>query len=100
MTDMKRSLKDSLGKNTARGAADAGNDLPNGVSEEISDLVGKYSGMSESELMRTLKTETDRQKKEGRFDQASLTNGMNAILPMLNDGQKKKLFEIINQIKG
>ena len=97
---MKRSLKDSINKNAPRAAEEAGNEIPRELSEKLSSIVGKYSGMSESELMSALKAETDRQKKEGRFDQASLTNGMNAILPMLNDGQKKKLFEIINQIKG
>ena len=62
------------------------------------ELIKKYSGMSENELMRELKAETDRQRTEGRFDGGAIKKGMEAIMPMLNEGQKQKLKDIIGRL--
>lgn|GEM_PF-3313925 len=61
-------------------------------------IINEYSGKSESELMNELLNTTAKLKAEGKFDTAALQQGMQAILPMLNDEQKQKLFRIVGQL--
>ena len=88
---MKRSLKDTLSKN-APGEKD--------IQGDVKEIVERYSGMSETELMNVLLKETGRQKKEGKFDRTQVESGVNAILPMLNADQRRKLAEIMGRIDG
>ena len=98
---MKRSLRETLDKKSPEGAdfgaavRSAGAELPGDVNE----LVDKYKGMDENELMKNLLSETRRRKADGSFDMASIRNGMNAILPMLNGEQKKRLYEIVGRME-
>ncbi len=92
---MKRSFKQTLGGRQGQPEAPAEGGE---VRRDIEPLLKKYSGMSESELMRELKEATGRQKAEGRFDEASVKKGMDAIMPMLSDEQKKKLFDIMGML--
>lgn len=70
-------------------------DLPG----EIKELAGKYGGMNENQLMEALMTETRKRKAEGSYDPASIQSGVNALLPMLNDEQKRRLFDIIGRME-
>jgi hypothetical protein len=92
---MKRSLKETINKKapSGKGAPDAG-ELP----EDVRELAGKYRGMNESQLMDALMSETRKRKAEGSYDPASIQSGVNALLPMLNEEQKRKLFEIIGRM--
>ena len=90
---MKRSLKSEL-NSKAESAKPEG-----GLSKaELGDIVNEYSGMSENELMRELIAKTNKQKAEGRFDASSVEKGVNALLPMLNEDQKRKLYSILDRL--
>lgn len=93
---MKRSLKDTLSKKDVKGGETACTDALPG---DIGELADKYKGMNESELMMNLMSETRRRKADGSFDMDSIRNGVNALLPMLDAGQKKKLYEIIGKME-
>ncbi|MCR5808018.1 MAG: hypothetical protein K6G56_00495 [Clostridiales bacterium] len=93
---MKKSLRESLKTESAE-SKNANRDEFNSRAD-VNTLINEYSGMSENELMQELISATARQKAEGRFDGESLKKGVNAILPMLNDQQKKKLYEIIGRL--
>jgi hypothetical protein len=84
-----KSFRETMKKNRAEeDNASAGSD----------ELLKKYSGMSENELMRELLNATGKQKDEGKFDPDSVKKGVNAIMPMLNAEQKRKLSEIIGKL--
>ncbi|MBO4563272.1 MAG: hypothetical protein J5772_06650 [Clostridia bacterium] len=91
---MKRSLRDSIAK---KEPAEAGPER-NNVGRSVNELMNEYSGMSENELMRELIAATSRQKAEGSFDSAALQKGVSTILPMLNEEQKRKLYDILGRI--
>lgn len=102
---MKRSFKESLLKDGSeyagaergeKSAEPRGPDNTAGAAETPGELIKKYSGMSESELMRELKAATDMQKADGSFDRSALRKGAEAILPMLGEAQRKKLDRILS----
>ena len=92
---MKRSLRDTLNKKTP---ANAGDIDERALPEEIRGRADRYRGMSESRLMEELLAETRKRKAEGSYDAASIRNGVNALLPMLDEEQKRKLYEIIGRM--
>ena len=86
---MKRSFKETRNaaeENGARETADA------------RELFDKYSGMSEAALMHELDALTQKQRSEGSFDRAAIEHGAQAILPMLNEEQRKKLKGILQRL--
>ena len=93
---MKRSFKKTLEGKASPTAPEAAEERILDGSTEA--LIGRYSGMSESELMRELMTATSRQKAEGKFDPDAVKKGMDAIMPMLDDAQKRKLREIVGKL--
>lgn len=93
---MKRSLRETLSEKGGGNAKGAGTkDLP----ADLGVLADRYSGMNESELMMNLMSETRKRKADGSFDMDSIQNGVSAIMPMLDESQKRKLFEIIDRMK-
>lgn len=91
---MKRSLS-----STVKGGEKPGAGHPEAVTESgVREMMNKYSGMSESELMRELLSVTAKQKAEGNFDAGSLERGVNTLLPMLNEEQKRKLYGILGKL--
>ena len=84
---MKKSLRESV---SAKKQPD--------VLTEDENIISQDSGLSEPELMAELKKATAKQKAEGRFDPSAVKQGVESIMPMLNDQQKRKLFEILGQI--
>lgn len=91
---MKKSLKETFGEKREGSGSPAGG-AGNG---ELEELIGRYSGKSEAELMRELISETSRRKAEGTFDEAQLKRGAEAILPFLSEGQKQKLYSILGRL--
>ena len=86
---MKRSFRETI--NNKAPAED-------GIRGNVQEIVDRYSGMSEDQLMSALLAETSKQKKEGRFDKSQVENGISAILPMLSEEQKRKLSMIMGRI--
>ena len=66
--------------------------------KSFSDLIGQLSGKSENELMRELSDLTSIKKAEGTFDIDSIQQSAKRIAPMLNDEQRRRLNEIINNL--
>lgn len=112
---MKRSLRKELGagsansidpkggcpcnkSNVGRTPESFGHSTDNGINRDLSEVIGMYSGKSESELMRELVTLTARQKAEGSFDPGSVQKGVEAIMPMLDSAQRQKLNEILRTL--
>ena len=62
------------------------------------ELINKYSGMSEDGLMRELRALTDKQRAEGSFDKGLIERKAEAILPLLSEDQRKKLFQILGSL--
>ncbi len=89
---MKKSLRESV---SAKKQPDV---LTEDTRAEAENIISQYSGLSEPELMAELKKATAKQKAEGRFDPSAVKQGVESIMPMLNDQQKRKLFEILGQI--
>lgn len=81
------------------------NDSFNGMNKETlnaqagaDEMIRKYSGMNEDGLMRELKDLTEKRRREGGFDLAGIERSLEAIRPMLNDDQLKKLNAIISSL--
>ena len=67
--------------------------------KNVDELMQKYGGRSESELMSELKKVTDQQKRSGQFSEAELAAAENSILPYLNEEQQAKLRQILDAIR-
>lgn len=67
--------------------------------KNVDELMQKYGGRSETELMSELKKVTDQQKRSGQFSEAELSAAENSILPCLNEEQQAKLRQILDAIR-
>ena len=63
------------------------------------ELMDKYSRKSEGELYAELAELTAKQKADGSFDPAAIERGVEAISPMLNNEQRRKLNDIIKSLR-
>ena len=95
---MKKSLRAAVMEKNGENTEKERQSIPPDASESVDSLINKYSGMSEDGLMRELLSATGRQKAEGRFDRAALQKNVQTLLPMLDEGQKRKLFEIMKKL--
>lgn len=73
-------------------------ETPDELPQDVSEMIGKYSGKSESELMSELRRVTSEQKKEGVYDPQSMQTLVQQLAPMLNEEQKRKLQTITSQL--
>lgn len=64
----------------------------------VEELMTRYSSKTESELMDELLKAVAQQKAEGSFDPSALQNGINAIMPMLNEEQKQRLTDVTSKL--
>ena len=110
---MKRSLSSTIQKNkpaSEGGQIDTEKNTGGGIRNDLgkapevtsgtdlNEVIGEYSGMSEAELMRELKSATLKKKAEGTFDSSEIERGVKKLAPMLNQAQLKKLYEILGQL--
>lgn len=66
--------------------------------KNIDELMSEFSGRSEAELMRELKSAVGLSRAAGRFDEDEFNRSVQTILPLLSEGQKKKLGEILGKL--
>lgn len=92
---MKRSLKDTLNK---KAPVSAGANDTEKLPDDARELADRYRGMNENELMETLLSETKKRKADGSYDPAAIKNGVDALLPLLDEKQKRRLREIIGMM--
>jgi len=78
------------------------NDIPKVSSEregEINDLVNKYSGYSEDELVNEFVRQTNFKRQNGEMDDAGLDRIKDTLSPYLNKEQQARLNEIMKMVK-
>lgn len=68
-------------------------------SKKVENLYYEYKDKSEDELISELFKYVAKQKENGTFDYENLSNMLNQISPFLNEQQKNKMKDILNQIK-
>ena len=88
---MKKSIRDAA-KSTA-----AADEKPH-EKQSVDELMSEFSGKSETELMRELKSAVCKSRAAGRFDDGEFERSVQTILPLLSEGQKRKLNEIIGKL--
>lgn len=67
-------------------------------SKKVESLYNEYKDKSEDELIKELLSHVAKQKKEGTFNYASLCEMLNQISPFLNEQQKTRMKEILEQL--
>jgi len=78
------------------------NDIPKVSSEresEINDMVNKYSGYSEDELVNEFVRQTNLKRQSGEMDDAGLDKIKDTLSPYLNKEQQARLNEIMKMVK-
>ncbi len=95
---MKRSLRDIAAKGTHASSVISESAEVSNDTSSVDSLISQYSGMSESELMCELSAAVSKQKAEGKFDPESLQRGIEAIAPMLNEEQRRRLYNITGRL--
>lgn len=68
---------------------------------ELAKILSRaMSGKSETQILRNILSEAERGKREGTLTNADLDNFYNALAPMLDGIKKRKLAEVIKQLKS
>lgn len=62
------------------------------------DIMKKYGGMGEDQLVDELMKKVREQKENGSYDEAQMQNFVKIISPHLSDAQRKKLMSLISAI--
>lgn len=67
---------------------------------EADDLVAKYEGKSENELMQELLKNVARAKGDGTFSSEQLRDFMEFVSPSLDEKSRERLNELVKMIDG
>ena len=67
--------------------------------EMLRTIADKYEGVSESELIRIIIAEAEKNRAQGKLSDADLDNFAKTIKPMLNSSQAKRLDKIVERLK-
>lgn len=76
-------------------------DTPLNNTVEMAKIITKaMSGKSTMQIMQTIIAEAERGKREGTLTNADLDNFYSALSPLLDGAKKKKLKQVIENLKG
>ena len=96
---MKRTLRGSKNSQTALPNMEDLEQMAKNVSpdqmSEVQNLVDRYSGKSESELMNELRYA----RQSGAIDPNELASVAQRLSPMLTPDQQQRLFSVMQQLK-
>ena len=67
--------------------------------EMLRTIADKYEGVSESELIRIIIAEAEKNRAQGKLTDADLDNFVKTIKPMLTSVQAKRLDKIVERLK-
>lgn len=67
--------------------------------KKVEDMYNKYKGKSEDELISELYKNIEKQKKDGTFNYENIENMAKKLSPFLNQNQRKKMQELLENIK-
>ena len=73
-------------------------DLKGQYGNQVEDLISKFQGMSETELLGEVFKIINKQKQEGNFDMNKITDIAQKIKPLLNLEQQNKLEDLLKLI--
>jgi len=73
-------------------------DLKDQYGNQVEDLISKFQGMNETELLGEIFKIINKQKKEGTFDPEKLRSIAQKIKPILNSEQQSKLDDLLQII--
>ena len=90
-----QNLSDFSKNNSSTFTSDSSNQNSN---LNIMELLTKYGGKSQNELINEFYKLVDKQKKEGTFDKNKIVNIASAIMPFLNSEQKNLVSNILNKV--
>lgn len=67
---------------------------------ELAKIISRaMNGKNQNQIMRTIISEAERGKREGRLTNADLDSFYNALYPMLDGAKRQKLTEVIDKLK-
>ena len=66
--------------------------------ENYEQILNKYKDMDNNELMSNLFSEASKLKREGKLDDATLSNLKTSLSPFLNEDQQNMLNSLISAI--
>jgi len=83
----------------------SGNDSSNASSknkamEMLKGWASKYEGMSETDLVKAIVKEAEKNRAEGKLTDADLDSFKSMLMPFLNSSQAKRLEKIIEKLKN
>lgn len=103
---MKQNLK-NMSKGSYSGKMPSQDELENMVRnvdsntvKDVQSVVDRYSGKSESELLSELKKITNNEKQAGNLTNEGIENVAKNLEAMLDDQQRRRLHDIMRQLKG
>lgn len=68
---------------------------------EMAKIISKaMSGKSTAQIMQTIIAEAERGKREGKLTNQDLDNFYNTLSPLLDGAKKKKLKQVIENLKS
>lgn len=65
----------------------------------IQQMLNKYKGMSQEQLLNQLLTETNKQKQSGQLSNKKIDDLSNQLKPFLDANQQDKLDEILKMMR-
>ena len=75
-------------------------DAPLNDTVELAKLISKaMSGKSTGQIMQTIIAEAERGKRDGTLTNTDLDNFFNALSPLLDGAKKRKLKQVIENLK-
>ena len=92
---MKRTLRTGKTMPTIEDAAKAAQQMDPNMLGNVQNMVNKYGGKSEAELMQELA----QAKQSGLIDPAALESVAGRIAPILSPEQRQRLNSVLNQLK-
>lgn len=81
-------------------AEKAAKELPEGTVKMAEDMYKKYQGKNENELVADILKTAAQNRKDGTLSDEAIDNFSQSISHMLNKEQRKKLDDIIKQLKS
>lgn len=78
-----------------------GGSTPLNNTVEMAKIISKaMNGKSTAQIMQTIISEAERGKREGTLTNADLDNFFNALSPLLDGAKKRKLKQVIENLKN
>ena len=67
--------------------------------ETFAKLSKKYEGKSSDEMMQAIIKQAEQSRKNGTLTDRDIDNFASSVSPLLNDKQRKMLYEVVERLK-